>query len=112
MTEASLSLLAQCLLATAGLASLCLASPRQGHQRLLGKPVRARRTPLQWNGWLMLTLATAAAVLINGWGQGLVELCGALTLAAFAVITAATYRPKWLVPMMLGGAALGLLSMI
>lgn len=109
MTDATLSLLTQCLFAIAGFASLCLASPRQGHLRLLDKPARTRRTPLQWSGWLMLILAAATAVVTQRWGQGLVELCGALTLAAFAVIAAATYRPKCLVPMMWSGAVLGLL---
>ncbi len=95
MTQTALPLLAQCFLALAAFASLCLATPRHIHQLNTPNP-QNWRTPLRGVGWILLIAALATAVLNSGWGLGLVEWFGALTLAAVTVVLIATYRPTWL----------------
>ncbi|WP_347329886.1 DUF3325 domain-containing protein [Marinimicrobium locisalis] len=107
MTQTALPLVALCLLALAAFASLCLATPRHMHQLKASKPQRWR-TPLRAGGWGLLTLSLIVAVVERGWGLGLVEWFGALTLAAVTVVLVATYRPAWLKALIGAGGLLGL----
>ncbi len=107
MTQTALPLLAQCLLALAAFASLCLATPRH-LQQLKGRRPQRWRTPLRCIGWMLLTAALATAVINSGWGLGLVEWFGALTLAAVSVVLVSTYRPTWLKAVTWVGGLLGL----
>ncbi|WP_051235205.1 DUF3325 domain-containing protein [Marinimicrobium agarilyticum] len=107
MTQTALPLLAQCLLTLAAFASLCLATPRH-IQRLKTSRPQQWRTPLRWVGWSVLTAALTTAVISSGWGLGLVEWFGALTLAAVTVVLIATYRPTWLKAVTWAGLLLGL----
>lgn len=92
----ALPLLSQYLLALAAFACLCLATPRHLHRVHLATHPRRRRQLLRWAGSLSLAGALSIAVSDRGWGPGLVELLGTLTLAAFVVIGLATVRPYWL----------------
>lgn len=95
MTQTALPLLVQCLLALSAFASLCLATPRHLQQLKVHRP-QQWRTPLRGIGWILLTAALVTAVINSGWGLGLVEWFGTLTLAAVTVVLVATYRAKWL----------------
>lgn len=97
------SLLAQCLLALAAFASLCLATPR--HADLLARSTNPQywRKPLRCGGWALLTVVVLTAVTTGGWGLGLVSLFGALTPAAFIVIGLATYRPEGVIYILVAG---------
>lgn len=92
----ALPLLSQCLLALAAFAFLCLATPRHLHRTHLVTQPRRQRQLLRWAGTLSLAGASSIAVIHRGWGPGLVELLGTLTLAAFVVIGLATVRPSCL----------------
>lgn len=96
MTATSLLLLAQCLLALAAFASLCLATPRHIPQLKFAKDPQRWRSPLRWAGAMLMAITTFTAVISKGWALGSVDLFGALSLAAFIVIAFATYRPQWL----------------
>ncbi len=96
MTENTLALVTQSLLSLAAFASLCLATPRHSHRLKFVQHPRRWRTPLRMTSAILLVVALCTAVSTLGWGLGLVDLFGALTLAAFIVIAAATYRPQWL----------------
>lgn len=97
MTPSPLLLLAQCLLALAALSSLCLATKRHLPQIPFTTQPKRWRAPLQTASAAMLLLSTVIAVNSRGWGLGLVDLFGTLTLAAFIVISTATYFPRGLV---------------
>ncbi len=92
----ALPLLSQSLLALAAFACLCLATPRHLHRVHFATHPRRRRPLLRWASILSLAGAWSIAVSHRGWGPGLVELLGTLTLAAFVVIGMATVRPSWL----------------
>lgn len=92
----ALALLSQGLLALAAFACLCLATPRHIYRVHLATHPRHRRQLLRWAGTLSLAGASSIAVIHRGWGPGVVELLGTLTLAAFMVIGVATVRPSWL----------------
>lgn len=96
MSANSLALLIPWLFSLAAFASLCLATPRHSHRLKFAQHHRHWRIPLRAVGATLLVAALHTAISTNGWGVGLVDLFGALTLSAFIVIAAATYRPEWL----------------
>ena len=97
MTPSPLLLLIQCLLALTALTTLCLATKRHIPQIPFATTHPKRWcTPLRTTGSAMLLLNAIIAVNSRGWGLGLVDLLGALTLAAFIVISTATYFPRGL----------------
>lgn len=96
MTATTLALLTQCLLALAAFSSLCLATPRHIHRLKFARHPRRWRNPLRAAAIALFLGALYTAMSTQGRGLGLVDWFGALTLAAFIVIAAATYRPQWL----------------
>ncbi len=94
------ALIAQCLLALAGFASLCLATPRHAQQL---EHTSLSRTLLRLFGWTLLVVAAIVAIASAGWSLGVVTLFGALTMAALAVVWVATYWPKGLIYLSLLG---------
>ncbi len=107
------ALIAQCLLALAGFASLCLTTPRHAQQL---RRASSWRTTLRFVGWTLLATAAFVAITSEGWSLGIVTLFGALTLAAFVVVGLATYWPRGLVYFVLagliGGVGLGITAFI
>lgn len=86
----------QVLLATTALGCLCLSQER--HARRVGPalPSAATLTRRRWSGWTLVTALLLFELNRADWGQGLVEACGALSLAALLVASLATWNPRWL----------------
>lgn len=82
--------LAYCLLLMSVFSALCLQGNR--FQRLqINHPFPVQ--VLKLSAWPLLITLSMAAILILGWGFGLVTLFAAASLAAVTVIATLTYRP-------------------
>ncbi|MEX0740777.1 MAG: DUF3325 domain-containing protein [Pseudohongiella sp.] len=105
MTQPPLLSLVLCLLVLAGVGSLAVASARY----------RQRSTPVPmagvWrvSGWVLVALASVVAIVLQGWAMALVYLLAAATLATTSVVLVLSYRPRWLVPIVLVALPSGLL---
>lgn len=103
-------LLSQTLLSLAAFASLCLATRRHADQ--LGVNPQRWQMPLRIVGWGLLAVALWIAISHEGWSLGLTAWFGALTLSAFVVVLAASYRPRWLWYLALVGIVGGPFSLL
>lgn len=87
-------------LSFSGFAALCLAMEKHrldlfGRDALV--PASMRR--LRIGGWLLLAAACALCVVRSGWGLGLVQWLGAMTVAAVVLaLGLLPYRPRAIVP--------------
>lgn len=109
--SATLAVSAVFLLAFAGYVMLAHAMDRHFRQLRPGRPLpgRALRMGLRSAGWLLLAVSFWVAVQAWGVGSGAVAWFGVSSMTAGMLIGLLPYRPRWIAPIGLCLALLGLL---